>query len=763
MKMFRLRPAAAILFSLLPTCSHAAQDLPTVPTAVEGAPSAAQAQAASTVPPLRLKRSRSLTLTPLTGEPPIPVFIQAMRIQGHKDAEVEAFDDAELRQWGQVLFADHLIYSQPEDEVFAEGKVRVEQKTEITEGTELRLKLEKKQGYMNAASFQFVEQLPPGRGTAEKMLFQGENLYRLEQSRYTTCPMGDDDWFLRAGELELDRSTQVGTAYHAKVEFKGVPILYSPWMTFPLTKDRKSGFLAPSFGSTGRSGVEATLPYYWNISPNRDATISTRLMQKRGLQLNNELRYLDNTYVGNANVEILPNDRLLGINRYFLSFNHTQSLAPGLSAALNVQRASDDNYFRDLGTQLSTTSQIILPREGSLTYNFGEWGITARTQTFQTLQDPAAPVTPPYHRTPQLLLNGASRDVLGSDLALTGEFVNFTHPSLLNGQRLTFHPSVSLPLVESYGYLTPKLGWHTTRYTLGQNTAGQPDVTFSLPVLSVDSALYFERDTGLFGLPYLQTLEPRLYYLNAPYRDQLQIPNFDSSEMDFSYASLFSENRFNGGDRFNDANHLTLALTSRLLETESGFERIRATIGQRYYFTEQRVTLGTPIRSGATSDFLALLSGNISSQWALDSGLQYNPDDKLMEKANVAIRYQPESGKVLNMGYRYTREALKQINISSQWPISQRWHGLGRWNYSMLDSKMLEGLAGVEYNAGCWAFRAVLHSYSTATTQRNNAIFLQLELNGFSQIGSNPFDVLRQNIYGYAKSNESIHDNQPFH
>lgn len=762
MKTFRLRPAAAILFSLLPTCSQAAQDLPPLAVAPELL-TAPTPSADDSAPPLRLKKSRSLTLTPPVGAPPVPTYIQAMRIQGHKDAEVEAFGDAELRQWGQVLFADHLIYRQPEDEVFADGKVRIEQKADITEGDELRFKLGDKQGYMKPAEILLGEQLPPGRGSAAKLLFQGENHYRLEQTQYTTCPIGDDDWFLRASELNLDRTTQVGTAYNAHVVFKGVPILYSPWMTFPLTRDRKSGFLAPSFGSTGRSGGEFTLPYYWNIAPNRDATISARVMQKRGLQLDNELRYLDTSYAGKANVEFLPNDQLLGFNRYFFSLNHNQGLAPGLSGALNIQKASDDNYFRDLGTQLADTSQIILPREGTLNYNFGGWGVTARAQTFQMLQDPSAPVTPPYHRTPQLLLNGISRDMRGTDLALTGEYVNFTHPSLLNGQRLTFYPSVSLPLAEPYGYLTPKLGWRTTRYTLGQNTAGQPDATVSLPVFSVDGALYFERDTALFGKSYQQTLEPRLYYLNVPYRDQSRIPNFDSSEADFSYAELFSENRFNGGDRFNDANHLTLALTSRLLDAESGQERIRATVGQRYYFKEQQVTLNTTASTDTTSNFLALLSGNLSSKWSLDSGWQYNPGQKLTEKASIGARYQPEIGKVLNMGYRYTREALKQIDISTQWPISRRWYGLARWNYSMLDSKMLEGLAGVEYNAGCWAFRAVLHSYSTATEQRNNAIFFQLELNGFGQIGSNPFDVLRQNIYGYTKSNETLHDNQPYH
>ncbi len=780
---FPLRPAAAILFSLFPVCAQAAVSLP--PLAVDpgllapmvrpplpGSPAlggqpALTPSGADEIPPngvaasdrpLHLKRNRKLTLEPPEHEAPTPVFLQAMRMQGHKGAEIEAFDDVELRKWGQALSADHMIYRQPEDEVFADGNVRFEQQLDVASGSELRLKLGTKQGYMNAASFEVGAQTPPGRGDTAKLLFEGENRYRLEDTRYTTCPMGTDDWFLHASELNLDRNVQTGTALNARLEFQGVPILYAPWMTFPLDKQRKSGFLAPSFGSTGRNGSEFSLPYYWNIAPNRDATITPRFMQKRGLQLQTELRYLDRNYRGEAHAEVLPNDTMLDTDRFYLTLNHSQTLAPGLFGALNMSKVSDDNYFRDLGTQLTSTSQVNLPREALLSYGLGSWNLTARTLSYQTLQDPNAPVVTPYRRMPQLLLNGGERDFLGSDLAMTGEFTNFTHPSLPNGRRTMLYPSISLPLAQPYGSLTPKLGWNVTHYALDRDTTSLPDTTRSLPIFSVDGALQLERDAGLFGKPYLQTLEPRLYYLYVPYRDQSQIPNFDSAEADFNYARLFTENRFSGNDRINDANHLTLAFTSRLLEQDTGRERIRATLGQRYYFTDQQVTLNSPARTGKTSDTLALLSGNLSTNWSLDSGWQYNTDQKQTEKANLSARYQPELGKTLNMGYRYTRESLKQVDLSSQWPFAGRWHALARWNYSIPDSKLLEGLAGLEYNAGCWAFRSVIHSFSTAAAQRTNAIFFQLELNGMGHIGSNPFDVLKRNIYGYANSNESNYE-----
>lgn len=761
MKISPLRSAIAALFAVFPAYAQAATNLP--PLMLSGdllsVPEPPPEQSNAVAPDsLILKRNRKLTLQPPPDAEATPVVIQAQRIQGHKDSEVEAFGDAELRKWGQVMSADHLLYRQPEDEVFAEGQVRIEQKDEVANGSELRLKLDSKRGYMNDATFELGEQNPVGRGGADKLWFEGENRYRLDDTEYSTCPTESRDWFLRARQLDLDRNIQTGTALDARLEFYGVPILYSPWLTFPLDKSRKSGFLAPHFGSTGRSGSEFTLPYYWNIAANRDATIAPRLMQKRGLQINTEFRYLEPSFGGEIHADVLPNDQLLDINRYYLSLNHRQALAPGLSGMLNIQKASDNDYFRDLGTLLTSTSQIHLPREGLLSYSLGAWNLTTRMQTFQTLQDVSAPVTPPYHRTPQVLLNGGLPVMPGTSLAVSGEFVNFVHPSLPNGRRSIFYPTLSAPFAESWGFLTPKIGWHTTRYNLDRDTTSQPDTTRSLPIVSLDGGLLFERDTQLFGQAFQQTLEPRAYYLNVPYRDQSQIPVFDSGEADFNYARLFSENRFSGFDRISDANHLTLAVTSRFLESESGRERLRATLGQRYYFSDQQVTLSAPAQSGKTSDLLALLSGRINSQWSLDSGWQFDPVERKTGKANIAARYSPELGKTVNLGYRYTRETLRQIDLSTQWPVSARWQGLGRVNYSMFDGKLVEGLVGVEYDAGCWAFRTVLHSFSTAATQRTNAVFFQLEFNGIGHVGSNPLDVLKRNIYGYTQTNESNHD-----
>lgn len=337
-----------------------------VETEVAAAPAARVQETEDT--PLSLKRSRSLTLNPPSGTPATPVFIDGMRIQGHHDIETEAIGEAELRQWGQIISADLLRYNKPEDEVFAQGNVRIDQKGDITEGPELKLKLKDKEGYLQQPVFQLNQQNPAGRGEAKILLFEGENQYRLEDTRYTTCQAGSDDWHLHAQDLEINRTTQVGTASHAYIDFMSMPILYTPWMNFSLNSDRKSGFLSPGFGSTVNSGAEFSLPYYWNIAPNRDATITPRFMTKRGMQLKSELRYIDPYYAGNANLEVLPSDQVANLDRSFMSLKHQHNLGSGWTGILNLEKASDDNYFRDLSTNIGTTSQVNLLCDGMFIY-----------------------------------------------------------------------------------------------------------------------------------------------------------------------------------------------------------------------------------------------------------------------------------------------------------------------------------------------------------------------------------------------------------
>lgn len=700
----------------------------------------------------------SLKLEPKLSPPPegstekTPVFIRAQRIQGHQDQELEATGDTELRRRGQAIFADWMTYFYASDEIYAEGRIRIENFGDVIEGTSLRLNLDTERGHLDKPTYRLVEN--DGKGGADLLLFEGKNKYRMRNASYTTCPVGNDDWFLRVNNLEIDRTRQVGVARNASIIFKGVPILYAPWMDFPLGKQRKSGFLSPTFGSTNKGGVEFTLPYYWNIAPNRDATISPRIMAKRGLLLNNELRYLEPTYNGKTIFEVLPDDKVADRSRYSLNLQHAHYLGGGWSSGLTLQKVSDNAYFRDLGDRLAVTSQTNLLRDGYLSYGAGWGSFVARVQRYQTLQDPLAPLTPPYNRAPQLNLSTGKQNIAGADIAFSSEFVDFSHPSLVTGKRLTLYPSISYPLLTSAAYLTPKIGVHSTRYTIDRSSAaGLTDTTRTIPIFSLDSGLFFEREFTLRNERFMQTLEPRLYYVYAPFRDQSQLPNFDSALADFNFAQIFTENRFSGGDRISDANQVTLALTSRLLEPGTGNERARLTLAQRLHIDTPRVGLTPGEPNNTRSDFLAAVSANITPQWLADAGIQYNPNRSRYEKLSANTRYQPEIGKVLNLGYRFTRDSLEQFDVSAQWPLSGRWQGVGRYNYSMRDSRVLEGLAGLEYNGGCWVLRLVVQRLATATRDSASAFFVQLELNGLTRVGADPLDALRQSIPGYTKLN----------
>ena len=684
-----------------------------------------------------------------------PILINADRIEGQGEGNVSAEGDVEVHKQGITINADKVIYHDQEKEVEASGHVKITTDRSISQGTFLRYNVETKTGEFEKPEL-FVFWPGQARGFSDNLLILGEDKFRLNRAAFTTCPKGNDDWYLKAAEIDLDYTRDLGVARNAKVEFLGVPILASPYIDFPLANKRKSGLLAPILGTTGKNGFEITVPYYWNIAPNLDTTLYSRYMAKRGVQFNNEFRYLGESFQGNTRFEILPDDHITQTNRYGFSILHLHDLKNGLTGYVNVQKVSDDTYFTDLSNRVSITSQTYLPREGWLNYNSDWWNLLGRIQRFQVLQDPLAPVSIPYGRTPQIVLTASRPGVRGVDLNFNGEFVDFSHPTQVTGNRTTAYPSFSVPLVAPFGYIRPKIGFHATHYDLQNNMAPTPaTITRTMPVFSIDSSVIFERETTIRGQKFIQTLEPRLYYLNIPFREQAQIPNFDSALADFNFAQIFSENIFIGGDRINDANQVTLALFTRLLNPENGQERLRAAVGQRLYFKSQQVTLDatTPPRTSKTSDFVAGLSGQIASKWSLDTALQYSGEFNRTEKSSIGVRYQPEIGKVVNLGYRYTRDSITQVDLSSQWPIYRNWYGVGRFNYSLRDSKVIEALGGIEYNAGCWIARFVLHRFTSATQSTTNAFFVQLELNGFSSVGVNPLQTLKRNIPGYSRVN----------
>ncbi|MGB4812088.1 MAG: LPS-assembly protein LptD [Methylophilaceae bacterium] len=599
-----------------------------------------------------------------------------------------------------------------------------------------------------------------GRGDAKAVLFEGQDKKRLKGARYTTCAAGVDDWYIKSNDLELNDFTESGIAKNAYIEFKGVPILYTPWIGFSFSNQRKSGLLAPSFDTSTKTGFGVTIPYYWNISPNMDATLATRILSKRGVQLQGEFRYLEENFSGIDNLEYLPNDNQTASNRWYANLKHQQNLGHGWSAGFSYERVSDNQYFSDLSTRITTTSRVTLPQQFNVDYADDTWRFNGIAQKFQTLDG----ISYPYERLPQLTLIG-NRDYGYFNANLYTQLVAFDvnkdAPANVTGTRFTIYPSISLPMTNTYGYLTPKIGVHHTSYSLNNDPNNLSSADRTLPIFSLNGGLYFDRDFKIANRAYSQTLEPRMFYVYIPSTKQSNLPVFDSSLSDLNFSSLFSENQYTGNDRINDANQLSLALTTRFIESATGVQRLSASIGQRYYFTNQTVDLpGETLRQSNSSDIIAGLSTNLKTHWNLDAFWQYNTDNSNAVRTTISSRFNPEPGKTLNLSYSYRKDVsgaaintgINQIDLSAQWPLGKGWYGVGRTNYSFYDKQNIETMLGLEYNAGCWIFRTVLQRVTTATADTNTAFMFQLELGGLASIGNNPLAVIKRSVPGYVST-----------
>ncbi len=688
------------------------------------------------------------------------MFLRADRLESNKKDMVEAFGHVEARHAGQNFFADYARYNRDLNQLIAQGGVRLEQANVVVTGSFLKMQLDNREGYLDHPVFYILTN--HSRGDAAKADFLGREHYRLDHVRYTTCPVGNDDWLLKAGTLNINQQTQVGSASNVLLTFKSVPLLYSPWLDFPISGQRKSGFLAPVFGTTSKGGVDITIPYYLNLAPNYDLTLYPRIISKRGLQMGFDGRYLFPGMSGEDVIEYLPNDRVAGRDRWGLFLSHNQTFSvPGLSASVNYQRVSDNNYFRDLSNQIVNTSTTILPQQGSVSYDAGWWQASLLTQQFQTLQDPNALVTVPYNRMPELDLSAAKYLTPWMVGSVDGQFVKFSGvTNAPTGTRFVLYPRIALPYENSYFHFTPKFGVNYARYDLTNNVVnGQTvdQITRTLPMASVDTGLDFEREFNFRGKAYTQTLEPRLFYVYIPYRNQNAIPVFDTGQLDFNFAQMFQENQFVGWDRINNANQLTVAASSRFIERDTGLERLNVAVGQRFYFTPQRVTLpGVPLSTQPSSDFLAVASGQVTRTIRIGGGWEYNVHANSTVKSSLSFSYQPYLGQVVNLGYNFIAGSIEQIDFSTQWPLTERLYGLARLNFSTRDRRLLDALAGVEYNGGCWVLRAVVQRIPVSQTAVNNAFFIQLELNGLFRLGSDPLSALQQSIQGYASTNQIL-------
>ncbi|MCP5266553.1 MAG: LPS-assembly protein LptD [Burkholderiaceae bacterium] len=675
---------------------------------------------------------------------------------------------AELRSPGTVVRADRIEYDHAVDQVTATGKVRVFREGTRFVGDRLTLQLDRDQG-----SFQSpIYEIPAfgGRGRASRVDFLGPKRVLLKEATYSTCepqpPDGHLDWYLRAESLQLDQENGEGWGRSASVYFKGLKVLAVPAFAFPLGDQRRSGFLAPSIGVSSTTGLDVVTPYYWNIAPNRDLTIYPRVMTRRGLQIGADYRFLDRAYRGETRVEWTPWDRKTGGGRHFYSLRNQILDLGGWQGLLNIKGVSDDNYFVDFSRTIVATSERSLPRDILFTRGVGDWTLLARASTWQNILD--ARDAPPYERLPQLQAQHLALDRAGGlDFDTLFDVTSFTRP-LANspeGIRAFVNPKVSFPVRRAGWFVVPAASLHATTYSLTTNPAGATTLNRVVPTGSLDAGLIFERKTRLLGRDAIQTLEPRLFYARSAYRDQSQFPVFDSGTADFNFAQLFSTNTFVGNDRIADVHQLTTALVSRVIDPNDGAQRFRGAIGQRTYFSRQRVTLpGGTAPTDRRSDILLAASAELGNGHSFDAGLQYSVRDSRLPRGNFQWRYHASDGRILNVGVRHVHQELGQIDTSWRWPIAPRWTSLGRLNYSWLRSTIdpvtltvvpaqrgvIESVFGFEYRQDCWTTRFVVQRYIAAPSNvTTTGLFLQLELRGVGRVGPNPFDILRRNIPGY--------------
>jgi LPS-assembly protein len=654
----------------------------------------------------------------------------------------------------QRIEAQRLFYNEQTEQARAEGDVRYQVGERLLTSDTARLDMADDTGLFSPARFWLTDKHI--RGRAETVELQSQTVTELQRAQFTTCDEGDNAWLLRASSLRLDTEENEGIARHARIEFMHVPIFYFPYLSFPL-QGRKTGFLVPSFGESSVAGSELTVPWYWNIAPDRDATITPRFMTKRGVLLEGEFRYLNERSAGQLDVAHLSDDRVYEDDRSALQFQHTGDPAPGWRTRVDYRYASDNDYLDDFGNSLSTASVTHLERRGELNYQSDRWRAGLLVQGYQTLDDSLAATSRPYQRLPQLQL--AISDWLGPaglQMGFSAEAVKFARAEGVVGTRLDLQPHISWPLRGAPGFLVPKLTFRHTQYALEKNDPNtDANATRSLPLFSLDSGLVFERELSL-GRARRQTLEPRLFYLYVPKKDQADLivdesgsaRVFDSSKPLFSFAQLFRENRFNGGDRVGDANQLSSALSTRFFD-EQGRELFSASLGRIFYFRDREVTLpGGTVQTDNASNWVAEMRSQWTSNMSARAALEWNTKDSELDRGTLDWRYQQGPRQMLRLAYRFEREVLKQVDVAAIWPITRHWHGVGRWLRSIRDQSTLETLAGLEYESCCWAARIVQrrHRDDVSVEEMSDSIWLQLELKGLTSVGRKVENLLARDI-----------------
>ena len=761
----------------------------------------------------------------------MPTFTESNSWQERTSFQTSMDGQVVMRRGGLLIKADHLDYDQTNDVAKAKGNVYVNRSGSVFQGPELELQLDGFEGFFTNPTYQMQKYKAHGR--ADKASFLDETNTVLYNATYTTCSRkpGPDwipDWFFKGDEIRIDSERSIAHVEGASLRFKNVPITPPiPSVDFPIGDERKSGLLSPTIGTGNSSGFEYSQPIYWNLAPNRDLTFTPMFWSDRGINTSTEFRYLDNDgknappYLGQLRIDYMTDDKIRdNTARWATKYSHSGVANPyvyggTLGLNVNLNRASDHNYWKDFAFTNPFGGQRLLSNDALLSWSDGVFLTSLRVQKWQTLQDlasPAARITAPFDRVPQITGRIQKYNLPGGfDASLDGDFSRFessrfqdcdaarsqtaadasykTYANCApNANRFVSVAQLSRPFTTPYGYLTPKVQLHSRTYQFEDglpnvgfysrqatgNYAGLTSANVTVPTVSLDTSAVLERSAPLFGRNWTQTLEPRLLYVQTPYREQNFLPNYDSGSYGFNLASIFAENAYAGHDRVADLTALTIGGTSRFIDNETGAEGARFVLAQRLRLADQNVTVpeyNATAKSGVT-DILAGASLNLSRYWAVESAVDYNPDSSVFMRRMVGGRYQPGSYRLLSAAYRSNNNETgtpisRQVEVGWQWPLHDlwkavdqnngpgqglgegRWYGVGRFNYDPSAGKVVDSLIGFEYDAGCWVSRVVAEKVQIADNLANQRVLFQLELVGMSRVGSNALTALRNSIPRY--------------
>ena len=682
---------------------------------------------------------------------PAEISANALNVAGEN---VTTFSgNVELSRADQWVGTEQLIFQHEAETWQSPGPLRFED-----DGLRLRAAKAEGDNANDRVTLQDVEyQLTDGtqgNGTAASAVREG-TIGTLTDAEFSTCPPGQRQWAFRAETIEVNDETERGVAQNATLRIGDVPVLWLPWISFPTTSERKTGLLAPRAGIDDINGFDFEQPIYLNLAPNYDATLTPRWLSERGLMLGGEFRYLTSGSAGQLDAEFLPDDDLAGRDRHRFRWQNFTAISPNWFATANVQDVSDREFFVDFGGNFAENAIALLDSSVALHGRGRTWSTSLSAERWEVANPAFPPGIEPYARLPRLRGQWLQPLLPWLDVGFDGEAVRFDDDVRAGGRRIDLRPNLRLAFGGPSWFINPEVAFRYTGYELEADPAAplrDRSPSRSLPIASLDMGLLFERDARLFGGDYIQTLEPRLFYLRAPFRDQTDLPLFDTQPLTFSWPGLFRSNRFAGADRQGDANQATLAITSRLLNADDGRERLSASVGRIHYFDPPRVTVPgeRPVPDDGSA-YVGELDWRVSDAWSVSVAQQWFPGDIGTDLSAVRSQWRFAERGVVNATYRFRKDLVEQADVSFAAPIGVNWRAVGRWAYSIRDSRTLEALGGIEWRSCCVAVRVLGRDFiRDVNGERNRGIFFEIELNGVGTFGRDSERLLSDAILGYS-------------